>query len=1190
MKTLKDIYKIQSRFYRSVQIELDSSIEGYILTKTGLATIDRICSALEDGTFATRAWSLIAPYGVGKSAFIVYLSLLLGSKSNTHTIQARALLQKHDKKLHDKLTNFVDNAGRGFCLALVSAGRESIEYSILKGLRNGVKSFYAGKKEPLIYSDLEKAIKLCESGKLPSNDEIVTLCKAALDYIKRSKGSGLILIIDELGKNLEVASLDKSKDIFILQKLAELASRSSKVPFVFLTALHQSFDRYATKLDVEKRSEWSKIQGRFEDIPFTDSTDQVYKLIASAIVPDYNREVKANIEQASAKTFELYEKTLPEGDIRATDSFIKLLKKCLPLHPLAAMSLIPVFRSKFSQNERSLFSFLSSTEPGGFVEYLSKTKYENSNKEYPFFNLANLYDYLVNNFGSSLFIHGNGKKWIEIDNALTRSTDELERQAIKAIGILNFLGEANGLSINKKTLACALNCHTTKSIKALNETLDSLCTRSIIVYRRYVSSYHIWGGSDIDIEEKLIQVKNSIITEAEVVNRLNDDFPIRPRVAKRHLFQKGTLRFFKAKYVSIKSLYEECKSEFNEEEGRLLFLVAEPDEKLSKKEIQQLLSGLDPAIASRCIVASSSSSNLLLNYFSELLALKWIRANTPELQGDIVALREVETRLAEIEKIIKNVTEQVFFPNKEYADIQTYWITSTEQKRNLTQKQLSSWLSDICDYVYHDSPVLKNELINRKRTSSAVTFARKLLHNAMLESSDKARLGITGFPPEYAIYLSVCLESKIHQQDTEGNWFFVRDHKKLSKSWQAVWKFIDQYLNDNAHKKTRLTELYSYLTSPPFGIKEAVLSTLLMCFIKAYQDEIAIFDQGTFIPKITNDDYELIVKLPQNYEVQLCQITGIKEVVFDQIVSTFVQANEPKQKNKKPKLLHIVTMLCSFARSLPTYVRKTKNLSERSLAVRKVLLEALEPASLLYKDLPIACGYNSFLEGDIDQAQAQLFVTDLRSSIAEMQRKESELFSDIEKILYQTFGISNFDREHRNSISARSKAIIEITLDTLLKGFLVRVSDTLEYKKWLDSIGTIAVGKPPLEWNDNDLLFFEREMALISSKISKYERLVLDLGKSSNLMDEDNEVAQISITSNLSKEEYKVIQINAVDKDRISKLSEKIYSVLNSLDDDKDVDVILGVLKECSSKYIQRYKLKQLPKEVADQKQGQLVK
>ena len=76
--------------------------------------------------------------------------------------------------------------------------------------------------------------------------------------------------------------------MFVLQSLAEFATRSGETPLLLLTMLHQAFEQYAQRLEQSHREEWSKVQGRFEDVAFIEPTEQVLRLIGDAIEGDVN--------------------------------------------------------------------------------------------------------------------------------------------------------------------------------------------------------------------------------------------------------------------------------------------------------------------------------------------------------------------------------------------------------------------------------------------------------------------------------------------------------------------------------------------------------------------------------------------------------------------------------------------------------------------------------------------------------------------------------------------------------------------------------------------------------------------------------------------------------------------------------------------------------------------------------------
>lgn len=60
-------------------------------------------------------------------------------------------------------------------------------------------------------------------------------------------------------------------DLYLLQQLAELGQGTPALPFTIVTLQHLSFDEYVADATTQRRREWAKVQGRFQDIPYVES-------------------------------------------------------------------------------------------------------------------------------------------------------------------------------------------------------------------------------------------------------------------------------------------------------------------------------------------------------------------------------------------------------------------------------------------------------------------------------------------------------------------------------------------------------------------------------------------------------------------------------------------------------------------------------------------------------------------------------------------------------------------------------------------------------------------------------------------------------------------------------------------------------------------------------------------------------
>ena len=88
-----------------------------------------------------------------------------------------------------------------------------------------------------------------------------------------------------MGRLLEFAS-NTGGDLNLFQEIAENFSNNklnNTGQNLFLGILHQPFEEYASSLGRTVQEDWQKIQGRFEDIPFSIGADESIFLIAKAI-------------------------------------------------------------------------------------------------------------------------------------------------------------------------------------------------------------------------------------------------------------------------------------------------------------------------------------------------------------------------------------------------------------------------------------------------------------------------------------------------------------------------------------------------------------------------------------------------------------------------------------------------------------------------------------------------------------------------------------------------------------------------------------------------------------------------------------------------------------------------------------------------------------------------------------------
>jgi hypothetical protein len=1154
---LSDVIRVASRFGRSVNLERDFheqiSLDGYVLTTTARATLRRFAQ-VDSSSSARRAWTLTGPYGSGKSAFALFAGKALSSGITDDVQTARTLIKQQDHELWQSLFDRRRNnsiAHEGLCPVLVSGSREPINKALLRGLESAIEHHWPS-SPPLLLVEVRALLKAIDDGEKLSGRRIVEVFEELALKVasSRKSGAGLFVVIDELGKLLEYsAAHQEDSDIFVLQELAE-ATKDPKRPIFLLTVLHQAFDRYVERLARGQKEEWMKVQGRFEDIAFQEPTEQILRILREAIQwvgSPAQVETLQHIGQTLARKAKVLGLTPTASK---NNDVVAVLGRCIPLHPTVALLLGYLFR-RIGQNERSLFAFLSSHEPFGLQEHLDRATWTKRSTQ--LLRLDNLYDYVTTALGSALHAQADSKKWAEIDSALHRSNDasELEIRLIKAIGLLRIVGDIGALTSSPAVLQFAFEDEKTGATE-ISEALERLQHRSVIVFRRYNNAFSLWEGSDIDIEAKLKEARKHIDPNESLAESLTKYFKPRPIVARRHSLETGTLRFFSVRYADVSSFDKAIDDPLEEADGALVYGIA-----LHPNDIRVFgEKATDSSLKRRpqIIIAIPQQTDGLREAIFETACLRWVRDKTPELEGDRTARNELQARLAKADAAVESLLLAFFDIGHESSAARQgcTWYKQGKSVDIRSQRALQECISQICNDVFGSAPILRNELINRRHLSSSAASARRELIAAMLLHGEQERLGLEGYPPHASMYFSLLHETGIHKQDN-GRWGFFPPKADADAGTKAVWNAVDRFFAESELERRSVAELFELLAKPPFGIKNGPLPVILCAALLHYDTEIAVYEQGSFVPALSAAVFERLVKTPDRFHVQRCRVAGVRAAIFERFANVIIK----KPTNffgEKLNVLSVVRPLTRFANGLPAYTKNTQRLSKTAIQVRTALFEAREPDHLIFVHLPKACGLEPFTSDDSrDTVEIDLFFKRLRGSLAELQRAYDDLLSELESLLVAAFGLKGSSSEARKAIAQRAQPLFDLTIDPKLKSFIIRVIDeNLDSVGWIEAIGTFFAQRPPAAWSDADMARFEVNLAEVTRSFLHIELLSFELKKSDrDLARTDHELMRLGVTTINEPEHQRVVVITPEERlliDRAENLVDRAFDELGIRD------------------------------------------
>jgi hypothetical protein len=1046
---LSTYFNLHRRYFRSVNLERDLDIPdavlGYVLTERSIDALRRITTAFTRPN-AHRYWTMTGVYGTGKSAFVHYLACLCAPTSSE--IKQNALIiadRSFGENNADLIAIQQTIPDRGLFRAIATAQREPLSWTIVRALANGADTFWTKGKKPKIAMELIDLVS-----KIGDSSESLSISsKTVLSLLKRtieSIDTHLLLAIDELGKNLEFASMQPgSEDLYLLQQIAETKHKGDGQIY-FLGMLHQSFAGYSGGLTAVEQNEWVKVQGRFEDIPFTESPDRMTRLIGQAIDKTNAEPIICAIHQQAEDWFNVLRKVLTENEVSTN-----IIAAAYPLHPIASL-VLPLLCVRYAQNDRSLFTFLTSDEPYAFKQFLDSEMV--TDECIPTLKLHRIYDYFVESV-TGLASRINLQRWVEVQTLIQDAGDRSPEilQLLKTIGVMNLITATGSLRASPELVALAM-CDRPDNIEELafwQEQIELIKTKGLITYRTQGNELRIWEGSDFNVDlaiRDVIEVDRSML--ASLLQRLR---PLKPLVAQRHYTNTGSLRYFERQYVDSSTKLLEIRCSSDSYDGLIIYWL---DSSLPTVLPPSTING-KPLV----IVKISQLSTLQIRC-QEFSALSKIQTTAAELLTDGVARKEVKHRLTEAERLLDETIERSF----DWADGKNVCWVEGEIVEIDRAKSFQSLLSTICDRVYSQGLKLDNELINRRELTSQGAKARRELIEVIIENPNLPQLGLEGYGPEVTIYHSVFGTTGIHKQEDDEWGFYPPDLSTIAgRGINDVWQAVENFCLAAKDRQQSLDLLYRQLEKPPYGIKQGIIPLLIAAVLIHRIDDVSFYKDGIFVPILSSEHFELLVKDPSRYSVKYIEVIGLRAQVFKELESVLrssVQGQSTTIRNST--LLSVVKPLFQFENRLPAYTKKTERMSERARLVLKSFGNAQEPDVLIFSTLPIACGLPPI--GSESQASDTIDLPrELRIRLVqvlqEIQSVYENLLIECKSLLHSAFAVSSGENKLREDLRVRASYLVGNCVDPLLRRFTIAaVEESKIDRDWLETLVSIVADKP----------------------------------------------------------------------------------------------------------------------------------
>jgi len=996
MPKLSDYIHVNDNFKNAINIYLSlnktDKILSYIPTKSSINILDQYIEAVNNNI--EQATLLIGPYGKGKSHLLLVLLAVLTlerTPGNEQIIQKLLKKIKNVDSMAESHIRKVWKNKRPFLPVVISQSYTDLDQAFLVALNEAIKranltelapdTFYSraienienwknyyhetyerflGKlsRRKLNIQDFVLALKECEKDALSTfkeiypeltsgsqfnpmiNVDILPIFKNISEILYEEYNyGGIYIIFDEFSKFIE--SKDKmavGSDVKLLQEICELAQESKNSQIFITMVAHKSIKEYSNYLSKEIINSFTGIEGRIVEKLFITSSKNNYELIQNAINKKYDNEKTLPYinEYVNDKIAKKIHADIPyfHSSFEYKVFYNVVVRGCYPLNPVGAYMLLNI-SEKVAQNERTLFTFISKNEPNSMGRFI-----ENHSESMPWIVGADLiYDYFKGIFKKDItnkFIHD---EWLKAEYAITQSQSTNQIKLVKAIAVINIINRPEELPADRKVLQYAIE------IPDFNETLEEMLQSGSVIYYKNSTGRIVFRTSiGIDLE-KIIKNKRTLLRARANTGKVlsmvsNTDFIL----PKKYNQDFAMTRYFRYEFMTY---YSFCSlmigdSLFDANEfcdGKVIALINE-DENCHISEIKDKLKEF---ALQQLVVLVPNKPFDMFNQVQDYEIIQSLKQDLQFIKDNAVLETELDVFEDDISLELNNYMWRCYGMDSGCVAL-SYSDGQIIESRNYNLDEL---VSDICENYYSETPIIKNELINRHEiTTLPIKRARKNII-AYILSGMKDDSFPKGSSPDATIFRSLFFRTGILDE--------YYQNEKMAK----VISIIMEFFKFCEQERGRVRDLVEILKRPPFGIRKGLIPCYVAYGIYCQQgDVVAYLGDKEF--DITEDIVLNMCETKYDYYLFISTENAEKEFYIAALTSLFMQ--ERNFDLNGSRLNNLLVSMQRWYRSLPLCTRNFRVqpgylednvLYGEILSVRSLLQKAdANPYEVIFNEIP----------------------------------------------------------------------------------------------------------------------------------------------------------------------------------------------------------------------------------------------
>jgi hypothetical protein len=871
-------------------------------------------------------------------------------------------------------------------------------------LRNRLRSGKRGEVVVLTGYEQDPLQTIAKALGLKKLDTLEGLAKA----LKDKPFDHVAIIWDEFGRHLEgLISDGRSTELDFVQRLAERASRANDPTLSLTLLLHQNMLAYASRLNETTRTEWRKIEGRFEPIRLIEDSQEIYKLVGEVV--STLRPAKFKPKTVAGLARRVKDARWFDGleDETAIES---LLDEAQPL-TAGALQILPKLVARVGQNERSLFSFLREAELGQAV------------------GIEEVYQAFADAMRSDVGIGGSYRRWVEAESARSRARDALQRELIAAACLLQLGVSGERLRLPRETLELSVLSAQHKAAD-IRQAVDDLLSANLLLWRRHNDDVAVWHGADIDVAIKVREERDRLASSFDLLAFLNERFPAPNVRTPGHNARFGVNRYFRGAYARPSEILSEPPAG---QAAAVIYVLAR-----SKAEIDSAREAAQLCRSERLIRVIPRRVFDLESAALELVALEALKKDKNFVASDPM----VTTELQELESVafeqLAVLLRPLLTPRGPDAD---WWAQGTQLE--VTHDRPGTMAaSKLLDDWYGDTPHIDNEQLMRDQPSRMMQTSRVRIITKILQRADRERLGFEEgeTSAEASIYRTVFERTGLHQ---DGG--FVGDNEVKNPGLRKAWAKIAAFFRSPTEAARPLGDLIQELQTTPIGLPLGVAPLLIAAGYQKFARNVALYREDIYESDLLGFKFDQMVMYPAGFTVRVLAEDPRRDHYLREVCDVFAH-ERPDQEDELVRRAY--DAIQRWLTSVPESARRVDRLGLEAKNLLRLLSTAVDPVKLLLNDIPELFSTNAFDEGLITKLETtrkavdgleELFADDAVTVITEAFRAAVGPQDDVLNVVRawaECFDLAELER--RQDLKISDRAVLAKAIETANGRFSTR--------------------------------------------------------------------------------------------------------------------------------------------------------